>query len=90
MHASCTLPNFQMNSNYGSANFKNVPPMDFPIHIDTFSMELTILHLKGLLGEISINSADPDKMPPYAAFHIGLHCLMCLPKYQSICCQYPE
>ena len=21
------------------------------------------------------NSADPDKMPPYAAFHQGLHCL---------------
>ena len=24
------------------------------------------------------NSADPDEMPPYAAFHLGLHCL---PKY---------
>ena len=24
------------------------------------------------------NSADPDEMPPYAAFHVGLHCL---PKY---------
>ena len=21
------------------------------------------------------NSADPDEMPPYAAFHLGLHCL---------------
>ena len=21
------------------------------------------------------NSADPDEMPPYAAFHQGLHCL---------------
>ena len=21
------------------------------------------------------NSADLDKMPPYAAFHLGLHCL---------------
>ena len=20
------------------------------------------------------NSADPDEMPPYAAFHLGLHC----------------
>ena len=24
------------------------------------------------------NSADPDEMPPNAAFHLGLHCL---PKY---------
>ena len=24
------------------------------------------------------NSADPDEMPNYAAFHLGLHCL---PKY---------
>ena len=24
------------------------------------------------------NSADPDEMPYYAAFHLGLHCL---PKY---------
>ena len=24
------------------------------------------------------NSVDPDEMPPYAAFHLGLHCL---PKY---------
>ena len=21
------------------------------------------------------NSADPDEMPPYVAFHLGLHCL---------------
>ena len=27
---------------------------------------------------IQANSADPDEMPPYAAFHLGLHCL---PKY---------
>ena len=23
------------------------------------------------------NSADPDEMPLYAAFHLGLHCLTC-------------
>ena len=22
------------------------------------------------------NSAGPDEMPPYAAFHLGLHCLL--------------
>ena len=27
---------------------------------------------------IIANSADPDEMPPYAAFHLGLHNL---PKY---------
>ena len=27
---------------------------------------------------ILVNSADPDEMPPYVAFHLGLHCL---PKY---------
>ena len=27
---------------------------------------------------ILANSADPDEMPPNAAFHLGLHCL---PKY---------
>ena len=52
-------------------------------------MELSILYFKVLQVEISIkwcisvlkivfiltNSADPDEMPPYAAFHLGLHCL---------------
>ena len=27
---------------------------------------------------ILANSADPDEMPPYVAFHQGIHCL---PKY---------
>ena len=53
------------------------------------SMELFFLYLKGLPVKISIkwcisvaedwfylkNSAYPDEMPPYAAFHLGLHCL---------------
>ena len=30
---------------------------------------------------ISANSADSDEMPPYTAFHLGLHCL---PKYLFI------
>ena len=66
--------------------------MDYPIHIDTISMELSILCCRGLpvkiykndvflsLKNVLIitNSADPDEMLPYAAFHLGLHCL---PKY---------
>ena len=65
--------------------------MDYPIHIDTISMELSVLYFKVLLVKISIkwcisvpedclyfilaNNADPDEMPPYAAFHLSLHFL---------------
>ena len=62
--------------------------MDFPIYINTISMGLPIMYFKGSNEEffqisgISIpegaNSADPDEMQHYAAFHLGLHCL---PKY---------
>ena len=34
--------------------------------------------LKQQNKQTKTNSADPDEMPPYAAFHLGLHCL---PKY---------
>ena len=68
--------------------------MVYHLHIDTISMELSSLYFKGLPLKISIklcifapedcffltNSADPDKMPPYAAFYLGLYCL---PKYLS-------
>ena len=37
---------------------------------------LVFLSLKAVL--ILANSADPDEMQHYAAFHLGLHCL---PKY---------
>ena len=70
--------------------------MNCPIRIDT-SMDLSILHLKGLHVQISIklcisfpkdflsaNSVDPDDMPPDMAFHLGLHCL---PKYLFISIQ---
>ena len=63
--------------------------MDFPTHIDTIGMGLPIMYFKGSqvelskLGCISVhenylflaNSADPDEMQHYAAFHLGLHCL---------------
>ena len=62
--------------------------MDFPIYIDTISMGLPIVYLKGTqvdfltydvflslkIGLIIANSADPDEMQHYAAFHLGLHC----------------
>ena len=56
---------------------------------------MSILYLKRFSDKISTvgcisvpedciflaKSADPDKMLPYAAFHLGLHCL---PKYLFI------
>ena len=69
--------------------------MDFPKHIDTYSMGHSILCFKGpkveildnnyvvmalQIGLILGNSADPNEMPHYAAFHLCLHCL---PKYLS-------
>ena len=50
-------------------------------------MELSILYFKGSPVKISVflsvkiafilaNSAYTDEMPPYAAFHLGHHCLL--------------
>ena len=61
--------------------------MDFPIHIDTISIGLSIVYFKGSQVEFSpslkvvlilAKSADPNEMQHYAAFHLGRHCL---PKY---------
>ena len=63
--------------------------MDFPIHIDTISIGLPILYVKGSqigffnngvfqslkVNLILANSADPDEMQHHAAFHLGLQCL---------------
>ena len=40
--------------------------MDFPILIDSMSLEIVL---------ILTNSAGPDEMQHYAAFHLGLHYL---------------
>ena len=65
--------------------------MDFPIHNDTkvaISMGLPILYLKGSQVDVFLplkvvlilaNSADPDEIQHYAAFHLGLHCLPIYP-----------
>ena len=59
--------------------------MDFPIHINTISMDLSILYFKGTQVKITnfntflylkiilANSADSDEMPHYMVFHLGLH-----------------
>ena len=74
--------------------------MDFSIHIDTISMGLPIEYLKGaqasntyiiisfcpwMLFLILTNSADPDEMQHYAAFHLGLYRL---PKFSFKGFQY--
>ena len=62
--------------------------MDYPILIDTVSMELSNLYFKGVTGQNFFQMmyfcprkmvlSSPDEKPPYVAFHLGLHCL---PKY---------
>ena len=65
--------------------------MDYPIYIDTllaricpFCILRGHVHVKiSLIKYIFVpedcfilaNSGDPDEMLPYAAFHLGLHCL---------------
>ena len=34
-----------------------------------------VKYIKLCFSDLADGSADPDKMPPYAAFHLGLHCL---------------
>ena len=62
--------------------------MDYSIHFDTISMELSILNFKRLLVIISMkivfilaNSEDTDRMPLYVAFHLDFHCS---PKYNRM------
>ena len=61
------------NNNLAMVN----PLLSDGLHIVTMSMQLSILYFKAV-PVIFRNSADPDEMPPYAAFHLDLHCL---PKY---------
>ena len=75
--------------------------MDFPIHNDTISMGPPLCTLRGhrkhfltydvLLSQKNVliltNSADPDEMQHYAAFHLGLHCL---PKYPFMRFQFTK
>ena len=64
--------------------------MEFPIKFDTVKSGWSIVYIEGsqviiskkytLFLSLKINSvlanrADPDEMPHYVAFHLGLHCL---------------
>ena len=64
--------------------------MEFSIKFDTVKSGWSIVYFEGLQVSITKkfrilslkidlvleNHADPYKMPPYAAFHLGLHCLL--------------
>ena len=58
--------------------------MEFSIKFDTVKSGWSIIYIEGLhliikkkymIDFVLANSADPDEMLPYAAFHVGLHCL---------------
>ena len=69
--------------------------MELPIKFDTVKSGWPIVYIEGSQAIISknviflslkidfilANSADPDEMSPYAAFHLGLHGL---PKYLMV------
>ena len=40
--------------------------LQFPENVVFFSLKIDV---------VLANSADPDEMPPYAAFFMGLHCM---------------
>ena len=67
--------------------------MEFSKHFDTVKSGWSMYLLRGQrlyfpksvvslfflkIDFVLANSADPDEMPHYAAFHLGLHCL---PRY---------
>ena len=69
--------------------------MEFPIKFDTVKSGWSIVYIEGSqvliskniiflslkISYVFPNSADPDEMQHYAAFHLGLHCL---PRYPFI------
>ena len=75
--------------NTKQSKFINPFYMDFPIHIDTISMGLPIMYIKGQRQSflnydvflslkvvlILAKCEDPDEMQHNAAFHLGLHSL---------------
>ena len=70
-------------------------PMEFSIQPHTIMSELSIVYIEGSwviiskkilyfflslkINFILANSADPDERLHYAAFHLGLHCLLKYP-----------
>ena len=56
-------------------------PMGYSIKFDTvhyilcYNFQKTTLFISLKIDFVSANSADPDEMLHYAAFHLGRHCL---------------
>ena len=48
-------------------------------HWITIIISKNILYLSLKVDSVLANSADPDEMLQYAAFHLGLHCLQKCP-----------
>ena len=49
--------------------------------VTDYNFQKYIVFLSLQVDYVLANSADPDEMPHYAAFHVGLYCL---PKYLFI------
>ena len=45
------------------------------ITLSPISFDLSMYYLSLKIVFILANSNGPDEMPPYVAFHLGLHCL---------------
>ena len=51
---------------------------DGPLSYRGYNFQIKIVFLSLKIVFVFANGVDPDEMPHYAAFHLGLHCL---PKY---------
>ena len=65
--------------------------MEFPITFDTVKLGWSIVYIEGsqviisktnivflslIISLVLANRADPDEMPHYVAFHLGLQCFL--------------
>ena len=70
---------FQTNGMFHTATYKSGWSIAY-IEGSQFIFPKNIEFLFLKINFVLANSADPDEMPHYAAFHLGLHCLW---KYQA-------
>ena len=68
---------FQTNGIFHKATYNNVSMVHCVYWgVTGYNLKKNIVFLNLKINFILANSADPDEMPPYAAFHQGLHCLL--------------
>ena len=77
---------------------KHFRTMGFSIQLHTIRTGSSIVCIEGsqviiskqycifsmMINSVSANSAYPDEMPHYAAFHLGLHCLSKFPDFKRL------